>query len=120
MRMFPVRNSSGAQKLNWVAMRRSFPTLSPSSKVFAQVLQTITVHEHDSVHELYPRFLAGGQNLIEFGQVDPAGFLAKQMLARLGRLDRPFGPQPGGQGQIDRIDLFVGQQFIVVPDGLGL
>ncbi len=54
-----------------------------------------------------------GSHGIHLRQAERQGFLAQDVLARLDRLDGPFGVQVVGERVVDDVDFRVGQQGFV-------
>ena len=78
--------------------------------------ETIAVHEHYSVHELDARLIAGRDDFLHFRSVHAARFLAHQVLAGFGRLDRPFLAGSGRQWNVDGIDILARKHFLIASD----
>ena len=68
---------------------------------------------HERLHEEHVAFLDDREHLLELGRVHRNGLLAQDVLACPCRFHRPFGVQRVGRGDVDRIHLGIGEQFLV-------
>ena len=77
------------------------------------------VHKDKGLKEQHVGLAASLDHLPAFGRGDSEGLFAKDVFARLGGFDGPFGVQRIGQRDIDRVDVRVVEQGLVTAQRHG-
>ncbi len=75
--------------------------------------------DHEGFADFDVRFIADGDERVDFGDVDTEGLFAEDMLAGAGGADGPFDVEVIGKGVVDDVDGGVGEEFVVGAVGGG-
>ncbi len=115
--MLSVKNSSGARKLNWVAIRRIAPIVPASSSRRSAASRSLCMNMTPSMN-CTPRLRARFRDLPDLVRIDPAGFFAKDVFSRGRGGEDPLLSQSRRQGDVNRIDVAAGQELGVTAHRL--
>ena len=64
---------------------------------------------HEGFHQFHAMLLRGVGHLYTFRRIERQGFLAQDVLAGLGRLDRPLTVQAVGQRDVHGVNVAIGE-----------
>jgi len=91
----------------------------PGIEDLADGFEAPGVHEHDAVHELDVVRLASAGHFGQIGRVERAWLFAEDVLSGLSGADDPLLAQAGGQGDVNRLNRGIREEFLVGAEGLG-
>ena len=92
--------------------RSNFADSSLSDQILD--LQPLRVRaDHEGFLDAHAGAIAHRQEVARLGSRQPDGLLAEDVLAVFGRLDRPGDVEVIGQRIVNRVDLRVGEEFLV-------
>ena len=87
---------------------------------FSQLGQPATVHIHYAVHELHLVSVAGLDHFAQVFRARCAGLFADHVFAGFGSANNPLLSQTSRQGHIDRVNVWVSDQFLITSVSTGL